>query len=105
MAAVVWRSSSGVTSRRNFPREPVLILDYWHAAEYLTELAQVLHPHDEAQRQHVLHDWRHRLKYEGGQRLIDLLAALPLPRKNAAVQTKHAEASATTSTAWTIPVT
>jgi hypothetical protein len=76
--------------RRNFPREPVLILDYWHAAEYLTELALVLHPQEE-ERERVLQDWRHTLKHEGGQRLIDILQALPLPRK-AVVREKHAEA-------------
>lgn len=77
--------------RRNFPREPVLILDFWHAAAYLTELAQALQPHDEAQRQHLLQDWCQRLKHDGGQGLIDLLADLPLPHR-AAVTAKHAEA-------------
>jgi hypothetical protein len=40
--------------RRNFPRDPVLILDYWHASEYLTELGQALYPQDDAQRQRVV---------------------------------------------------
>jgi hypothetical protein len=76
--------------RRNFPRAPVLILDYWHASEYLTELAQVLYPQDE-ERERVLKDWCHQLKHQGGQRLIDILEPLPLPR-SALVKTKHAEA-------------
>ncbi len=40
--------------RRNFPRDPVLILDFWHASEYLTELGQVLYPSDEETRQRVV---------------------------------------------------
>ena len=77
--------------RRNFPREPVLILDFWHAAEYLTELAQVLYPEDEAARQGLLTSWCHTLKHEGGARMIEVLRAYPLPAK-AAVGAKHAEA-------------
>ena len=37
--------------RQNFPRDPVLILDFWHAADHLTELAKLLHPDDEETRQ------------------------------------------------------
>ena len=29
---------------RNFPREVVVILDFWHASEYLSDLAKALHP-------------------------------------------------------------
>jgi hypothetical protein len=76
--------------RRNFNRKPVLILDYWHAAEYLTELGQALHPQDEKQRQSTVQQWRHLLKHEGGRRLIEVLEELPLPRKPA-VKQKHAE--------------
>ena len=28
----------------NFPRDLVLILDFWHASEYLADLAKLLHP-------------------------------------------------------------
>jgi hypothetical protein len=76
--------------RKNFPREPVLILDFWHAAEHLTELAQFLHPADEERRQASVTSWCHVLKHEGGQRLVDELHAYPLPRKPA-VRQKHAE--------------
>ncbi len=34
--------------RKNFSREPVLILDFWHAVDHLTQLAQLLHPDDES---------------------------------------------------------
>jgi len=76
--------------RRNFPREPVLILDFWHASEYLTELGQALYPGDEATRQRVVGEWCRTLKHEGGQRLLEILQALPLPDK-ASVQEKYKE--------------
>jgi hypothetical protein len=76
--------------RRNFPRDPVLILDFWHAADHLTELAQVLHPDDEEQRHALVTDWCHTLKHEGGEALMAVLRAYPLPRKPA-VREKHAE--------------
>ncbi len=36
--------------RRNFPRDPVLILDFWHATDPLRDLAQTLHSDDEERR-------------------------------------------------------
>src|SRR5207237_1489990 len=75
---------------RNFPRDPVLILDFWHASEYLTELGQVLYPSDEETRQRVVGDWCRMLKRAGGQRVLDLLQTLPVPRPPAAKQ-KYAE--------------
>ena len=76
--------------RRNFPREPVLILDFWHAADHLRELANVLHPDDEVQREKLVTSWCHTMKHEGGQRILEVLRAHPLPRKKL-VQDKHAE--------------
>lgn len=76
--------------RRNFPRDPVLILDFWHAADHLTELAKLLHPDDEKQREALLASWCHTMKHAGGHRIVEVLRAYPLPRKKA-VQEKHAE--------------
>lgn len=76
--------------RRNFPRDPVLILDFWHAADHLVELAKMLHPEDEPARQALLTSWCHTMKHEGGQRIVAVLRDYPLPRKKA-VQEKHAE--------------
>ena len=67
--------------RRNFPRDPVLILDFWHAADHLTELGQALEPGDEARRQQLVQGWCHLLKHEGGARLVALLEGLALPRR------------------------
>ena len=76
--------------RKNFARAPELILDFWHAADHLTDLAKVLYPDDEEQRRALVTSWCHTLKHAGGQRHVDELRAYPLPRKKA-VQEKHAE--------------
>jgi hypothetical protein len=76
--------------RKNFPRDPVLILDFWHAADHLTELAKLLHPDDEEVRQTLVATWCHTMKHEGGRRIVEVLRGHPLPRKKA-VQDKHAE--------------
>jgi hypothetical protein len=66
---------------RNFPRAPVLILDFWHASAYLTELGQQLYPSDEDTRQRVVGEWCRTLKREGGSRVLELLRALPASRR------------------------
>jgi hypothetical protein len=76
--------------RKNFSRDPVLILDFWHAADHLRQLASLLHPDDEDQRQALLTSWCHTMKHAGGQSIVDVLQAYPLPRKKA-VQQKHSE--------------
>src|SRR5262245_11072554 len=55
--------------RTNFPRDPVLILDFWHAADHLTELAKLVHPDDEKTRQALVTSWCHTMKHEGGERI------------------------------------
>jgi hypothetical protein len=74
--------------RRNFSRDPVLILDFWHASDHLTKLGLVLQPHDEAERQRLVEDWCRTLKHEGGQRLLEILEELPVPRR---ANEKHTE--------------
>jgi hypothetical protein len=64
--------------RENFPRVEAIILDFYHVAEYLGELAKAWHPRDEqaaaAQRQ----AWCHRLKHEGGAAVLAELRGLEL---------------------------
>ena len=69
--------------RRNFPRDVVLILDFWHASEYLTELGQLLYPTAEETRQRVVGEWCRTLKHAGGARVLEILEALPASRKPA----------------------
>ena len=76
--------------RRNFPRDPVLILDFWHPADHLTELAKLLEPRDEAKREELVTSWCHTMKHEGGRRMVEVLRAQALPRHKA-VRAKHAE--------------
>ncbi len=76
--------------RRNFPREPVLILDFWHVADHLTELGKALEPKDDERRQELVRDWCHVLKHEGGAALVALLGELALPRR-AGVRRKYGE--------------
>jgi hypothetical protein len=76
--------------RRHFSRDPVLILDFWHAADHLTELAKILHPEDEDQRKELVASWCHTMKHEGGGRILEVLRAHPLPRKTA-IHAKHTE--------------
>lgn len=45
-----------------------MILDFWHASEHLTELAQALQGDDEQARKTWTQEHGHRLKHEGGSR-------------------------------------
>src|SRR5262249_61343057 len=48
-----------------FPRA-AFILDFWHAAQHLHELAKARHPRDAGQAQALAAGWCRRLKHEGG---------------------------------------
>jgi hypothetical protein len=62
----------------NFGRVEAVILDFYHAVEHLGDLARALHPADESAREEWLGQWRHRLKHEGGQVVLDALRSLPV---------------------------
>jgi hypothetical protein len=64
--------------RDNFGRVEVVILDFFHAAEYLGDLAKALHPQDTTAAEAWRGQWCHRLKHEGGQALLAALRALPV---------------------------
>jgi len=74
--------------RTFFPRA-VCILDFWHAKEYLVELAQALFAADEAARTAWLDQACHQLKHEGGARVLARLEALDLSGRDAAVHEVH----------------
>ena len=59
--------------RMNFPRVEAVILDFFHASEYLGKLASALHPHDEEKSRSQAAEWSHLLKGEGGHVLIATL--------------------------------
>jgi hypothetical protein len=75
--------------RVNFPRNLVLILDFWHAAEYLGELAGAWYGNDDAQVKMQLEQWCHTMKHQGGQGILEKLTALELPMRRPQVREKY----------------
>jgi hypothetical protein len=65
--------------RTNFPRVEAVILDFYHAAEHLAELARATHPTDEAAAQEQTRSWARQLRDEGGHTLIGVLEAFAWP--------------------------
>jgi len=71
--------------RKNFPRAEV-ILDFWHASEYLTELGLALYADDDQQRKKQVSAWCHQLKHEGGAKTLAMLEELDVSRPRPAVR-------------------
>ncbi len=80
---------SFVTSQ--FPLVEVVIIDFWHVADHLGDLARTLHPADEEQAQAVKGQWCHVLKHQGGQAVVKELETLVLPARSSVARAKHAE--------------
>jgi hypothetical protein len=71
-----------------FPRaEPVL--DFYHAAEHLNELAKALHPADDPAAGELASRWCHQLKHEGGAALLATLEAVDLRGRKADARERH----------------
>lgn len=64
--------------RVNFGRVDIIILDFYHAAEYLGKLAKVWHPHDADAAEQQRTQWCHQLKHEGGAAVLQALEDLDL---------------------------
>ncbi len=75
--------------RVNFPRDVVLILDFWHASEYLSDLTKALHPDDEESRNDLLTSWCQTMKQKGGQGIVAVLDTLLLPPRTPSVQAQY----------------
>ena len=67
--------------RENFPRVEAVILDFYHAAEYLAKLAAALHPSDEAAALEQTKAWSRVLRDEGGDVMIAVLEEWDWPRR------------------------
>jgi len=65
------------------------ILDFWHAKEYLVELAKATYPSDEAARQSWTDDVCHRLKHEGGSVVRVQLQTLDFSSASAELREVH----------------
>ena len=70
--------------RVHFPRVAAVILDFWHAAQYLSAWAKALHPTDAAEAARVAGVWCHKLKHESGAAVLAELRALDVGRRPAA---------------------
>jgi hypothetical protein len=75
--------------RTNFPRVEAVILDFYHAAEYLGGWAKVLHADDEEEAKRVAGEWCHRLKHEGGEAVLKALREIDVSGRSATVQEAH----------------
>jgi hypothetical protein len=62
------------------------ILDFWHAKEYLVELAKAMYPADEAVRQSWTDETCHQLKHEGGPAVRVRLESLDVSSASAEVR-------------------
>jgi hypothetical protein len=72
-------------TRMNFNRvDLVLILDFWHAASYLEELARALHPADEEAALKQAQEWCSLLKAEGGAATLGVLENWDWPARQSA---------------------
>lgn len=77
--------------QRNFARQPVLILDFYHPAERLSDLAKLWHPRDEEQAQALGTQWCHTMKHEGGRSIVAVLEGLEVPPRRAELREKLQE--------------
>lgn len=68
--------------RSNFPRVGAVILDFYHAAQYLAKLAQALHPTDEAAADTRTKAWARLLRDEGGHAVIGVLESWDWPNRS-----------------------
>lgn len=70
--------------RTNFGRIEVIILDFYHAAEYLGKLAKAWYPQEAEAAAALRATWCHQLKHDGGQAVLQTLQALDLRGRKAA---------------------
>ena len=71
-----------------FPRAE-LVLDFYHAAEHLNDLAKALHPADEPAAKELASRWCHQLKHEGGAAVLATLDGVDLRGKKPDVRERH----------------
>ena len=76
--------------RTNFPLAE-LILDFYHPAEKLNDLAKLWQPRDAAAAERLGHAWCHTMKHEGGQAVLDELEQLDLRGRSGAARESHRE--------------
>jgi hypothetical protein len=78
--------------RINFPQVEEVILDFYHAAEYLGKIGRAWHPTDEKASQAWSEKWCHDLKHEGGEAVLTRLRELATQSVSNAVRVRLEEA-------------
>lgn len=76
--------------RQTFPRVEAIILDFYHVAEYLGDLAKAWYPKDEAGAAGQRQAWCHQPKHEGGAAVLAALRQLDLRGRGAAAREVYA---------------
>jgi hypothetical protein len=75
----------------NFPRVEAVIIDFYHVAEALKELAKVWHGNDAEAGKEQGEAWCHDLKHRGGQEVYEQLRGLEGRGKSVAARGKQEE--------------
>lgn len=70
----------------NFPQVEAVIVDYWHASQYVAKLATALHPTDADAAQTQTQEWKQLLKDEGGGALLAVWDEWEWPTRRANFQ-------------------
>lgn len=76
--------------RSNFPLAE-LILDFYHPAEKLNDLAKLWQPRAPAVAERLAGEWCHTMKHQGGQAVLDVLERLDLRGRSATARESHRE--------------
>ena len=72
--------------RTHFPRVEAVILDFYHAAEYLSDLAKAWYGAEAPAAAAVGQPWCHQLKHQGGPAVLATLQGLDLRGRSAAAR-------------------
>jgi hypothetical protein len=72
--------------RTHFPRVEAIILDFYHAAEYLSDVAKAWHGADADAGEALGQRWCHQLKHQGGHAVLATLQGLDLRGRSATVR-------------------
>jgi hypothetical protein len=75
--------------RDNFPRVEAVILDFYHAAEYLAKLGKALIPDDEEAALEQTKSWSRILRDEGGEVMIAVLEEWDWPTRKGLVPVRE----------------
>jgi hypothetical protein len=78
--------------RVNFPQVEEVILDFYHAAEYLGKIGRAWHPTDEDASKAWSENWCHDLKHEGGEAVLARLRDVATQGVSNAVRVRLEEA-------------